>query len=309
MADVMIPYGFRQTMRKLWYSKLKCRIDRMERRLSILKQKDEPMNSSYHMSKTQASNESTGDRGSKKIAFLKRRERKFGVDAQNVQKKVISDSTRSKSHSVTKNKLSCHNNNSVSKCTELSENGELILRTDNLYYVSYYEPPPPTERVLVNSRHTNDEICPDGTKVEIPHWRLRTVANCYTLEGTENLEDEVFTKRHQKPEHEEKRRKRWDLQRMREQKMYEKLREKEKPDSKDSKDGDNFLTSFYPSLEDITHLEIADKVPVTAFGQPIPYIKPSDFELPWELGEWPSSSSSNADDNNRQLKHRRMKRK
>lgn len=296
---------------------LKCRLDRMERRLSILKQKGEPVNSHHHhhhhhhhhTPKSQASNDGlTGDRGNKKFNFLKRRERKFGVDAQNVQKKKGSETTKSKTQSLMKNKLSYRSSDSVNRCQELSENGDVILRTDNLYYVSYYEPPLPSEKLLVNIRHTNDEINPDGSKVEIPHWRLRPVANCYTLEGTENLEDEVFTKRHQKPELEEKRRKRWDLQRMREQKLFERLRERGKPYPDSMKDEPQLITSFYPSLDDITHIEIADKVPVTAFGHPIPYIKPADFELPWEQDEWPSTSSSSGEDNRHQ-KHRRVKRK
>ena len=43
---------------------------------------------------------------------------------------------------------------------------------------------------------------------------------------TQNLDDEIFAKRHAKPEQEEKRRKRWDMQRMREQRLYEKLQGK-----------------------------------------------------------------------------------
>ena len=44
------------------------------------------------------------------------------------------------------------------------------------------------------------------------------------MEGTENIEDETFLRRHQKFELDEKRRKRWDIQRMREQRHCEKLR-------------------------------------------------------------------------------------
>ena len=40
------------------------------------------------------------------------------------------------------------------------------------------------------------------------------------------MDDEIFAKRHAKPEQEEKRRKRWDMQRMREQRLYEKLQGK-----------------------------------------------------------------------------------
>lgn len=93
--------------------------------------------------------------------------RKFGVDAQNVQKKKGSETTKSKTQSLMKNKLSYRSSDSVNRCQELSENGDVILRTDNLYYVSYYEPPLPSEKLLVNIRHTNDEINPDGSKGEL----------------------------------------------------------------------------------------------------------------------------------------------
>jgi male-specific lethal 1 len=44
------------------------------------------------------------------------------------------------------------------------------------------------------------------------------------MEGTENIEDETMLRRHQKFELDEKKRKRWDIQRMREQRHLEKLR-------------------------------------------------------------------------------------
>ncbi|KAJ8314311.1 hypothetical protein KUTeg_008872 [Tegillarca granosa] len=85
-----------------------------------------------------------------------------------------------------------------------------------------------------------------------------------------NLEDEIFIKRHQKPEVEEKRRKRWDLQRMREQSIYQKLKDKEEkcPEGEES----DRMQSFYPLLDDITHIEVCDEIPVMAH-----------FSLPWEL--------------------------
>jgi male-specific lethal 1 len=42
----------------------------------------------------------------------------------------------------------------------------------------------------------------------------------------ENTDDAAFLQRHQKLELDEKRRKRWDLQRIREQRQMEKLRER-----------------------------------------------------------------------------------
>lgn len=94
--------------------------------------------------------------------------------------------------------------------------GEGILNTTVTYYLpygSYIHDPNPEEECL-------------QAQVEIPRWGTRILTSLYVMEGTENLEDEIFIKRHAKPEQDEKRRKRWDLQRMREQRHYERLRER-----------------------------------------------------------------------------------
>jgi len=53
-------------------------------------------------------------------------------------------------------------------------------------------------------------------KAEVPGWRIKPISASYIMEGTENVEDSNLLKRHQKPENDEKRRKRWDVQRIRE---------------------------------------------------------------------------------------------
>ena len=53
------------------------------------------------------------------------------------------------------------------------------------------------------------------TSLEVPNWRIKVYSSCYTMEGTENLDDEIFNKRHLKLENDERRRKRWDVQRIR----------------------------------------------------------------------------------------------
>ena len=62
------------------------------------------------------------------------------------------------------------------------------------------------------------------SQAEVPGWRTLAVPTCYSMEGTENIEDETVLKRHNKPELDEKRRKRWDLQRLRQQRQVERLR-------------------------------------------------------------------------------------
>ena len=48
----------------------------------------------------------------------------------------------------------------------------------------------------------------DVEKAQVPGWRLKPITPSYIMEGTENIEDETILKRHQKPELDEKRRKR-----------------------------------------------------------------------------------------------------
>ncbi|KAL1474056.1 hypothetical protein MTO96_038267 [Rhipicephalus appendiculatus] len=63
-----------------------------------------------------------------------------------------------------------------------------------------------------------------ASAIEVPTWRVNHISSLYSMEGTENLDDEVFRKRHAKLEANEKRRKRWDLQLLREQQHTERLR-------------------------------------------------------------------------------------
>lgn len=44
---------------------------------------------------------------------------------------------------------------------------------------------------------------------KVPSWRSKVYTSCYTMEGTEDLNDEVFNKRHQRFEIDERRRKRF----------------------------------------------------------------------------------------------------
>ncbi|CAH1789012.1 unnamed protein product [Owenia fusiformis] len=181
------------------------------------------------------------------------------------------------------------------KCRPINDSDK-ILRTGTMYHVTQDIQP---QYVLLSPKKCN-------SRVEIPSFRINPVANCYTLEGTENLEDEIFLKRHQKPETDEKRRKRWDMQRIREQKLYEKLKEG-RCGSKYS--SSNFvkeqIETFQPEPEDATHIEITNKIPVNAFGYPIPSLSPGEFSLPWyKVSTQSPSTSSSAKKSKLKLKRR-----
>lgn len=85
---------------------------------------------------------------------------------------------------------------------------ESFLATDEHYYTAVGDP---------NYTLSLKEPSPveSDTSLEVPNWRVKIYTSCYTMEGTENLDDEIFNKRHLKLENDERRRKRWDVQRIR----------------------------------------------------------------------------------------------
>ena len=135
-------------------------------------------------------------------------------------------------------------------------------------------------------------------KAEVPGWRLKPISASYIMEGTENIEDENLSKRHQKPENDEKRRKRWDVQRIREQRHVARLRARYDPNdenhstlinnpnltmklmpeaSKESLD----IKTLLPDPEDATDILVQENLPVSVFGCVLPKLISKDFSLPW----------------------------
>ncbi|XP_042216144.1 male-specific lethal 1 homolog isoform X2 [Homarus americanus] len=152
--------------------------------------------------------------------------------------------------------------------------GEGILNTSVSYYLPY--------GILVQDPNPEEECL--QAQVEIPRWGTRILTSLYVMEGTENLEDEVFLKRHAKPEQDEKRRKRWDLQRMREQRHYERLRERYEGRQNPSEPEVSGYRTLWPNPESAVYLHVDDCLPVCAFGQPMARIPPQEFLLPWLSG-------------------------
>ncbi|XP_076277527.1 uncharacterized protein LOC143207686 isoform X2 [Lasioglossum baleicum] len=132
------------------------------------------------------------------------------------------------------------------------------------------------------------------TSLEVPNWRVKIYTSCYTMEGTENLDDEIFNKRHLKLENDERRRKRWDVQRIREQRHIEKLKQRQERQNHQatcyntnhtgpcpSAVEEEAVSSLWPDVEQIQSLQVDAQLPITAFGAPIPSFTPSEFSLPW----------------------------
>ncbi|XP_055936451.1 protein male-specific lethal-1-like isoform X2 [Argiope bruennichi] len=137
------------------------------------------------------------------------------------------------------------------------------LTTDKTYFLADLQPAPETL---------------SSSEIHVPSWKLKPVTSFYQMEGTENINDSVFERRHQKFELDERRRKRWDIQRIRDQKALEKRRAREKEKSAKRKS-----LSLLPDLRHIEYIEVTEQLPVTAFGHLIPLFQPCEFCLPWNL--------------------------
>jgi hypothetical protein len=128
----------------------------------------------------------------------------------------------------------------------------------------------------------------DEINLEVPRWTVVSTSPRRSEEksATEDISDEAIQKRHAKFEVDERRRKKWDAQRIREQKNIERLRKRHlkeeypelvQPTIKIPKT----ITSFFPNPESIKFIQISDDLPVSAFGEQIPKLQPKDFCLPW----------------------------
>ncbi|XP_078080218.1 male-specific lethal 1-like 1 isoform X3 [Mustelus asterias] len=119
--------------------------------------------------------------------------------------------------------------------------------------------------------------------VAIPSWREHSAEPLVDLqpdEIIENLDDCVFAKRHAKLELDEKRRKRWDIQRIREQRLLQRLQLRMYK-KKGIQESEPEILSFFPEPDDVESLVITPFLPVVAFGRPLPKLSQQNFELPW----------------------------
>uniref|UniRef100_A0A2R5LF52 PEHE domain-containing protein n=1 Tax=Ornithodoros turicata TaxID=34597 RepID=A0A2R5LF52_9ACAR len=163
--------------------------------------------------------------------------------------------------------------------------------------------PPPAKRKQVEAPHVESSILWTTTpyysiveqtslgitaeeetseKIEVPTWRFHPMPSGYSMEGTEDLDDKIFAKRHQKLELDERRRKRWDIQRLREQRRTERLLQRQRASQEDADDiRKRQLGSFFFSPKNVHCIEVTDKLPVVAFGHPVPSLQAEEFSLPW----------------------------
>ncbi|KAL8175926.1 UNVERIFIED_CONTAM: U2 snRNP complex subunit msl1 [Gekko kuhli] len=148
------------------------------------------------------------------------------------------------------------------------------LSTTEMYLCRWHQPPPSPLREPSPKKEET---------VAIPSWRDHVIEPLRDLnpsELLENLDDSVFSKRHAKLELDEKRRKRWDIQRIREQRILQRLQLRMYK-KKGIQESEPEVTSFFPESDDVESLLITPYLPVVAFGRPLPKLTPQNFELPW----------------------------
>lgn len=135
-----------------------------------------------------------------------------------------------------------------------------------------------------------DEPCKadDEVDLELPKWRAWEPSSCRDVPGLreyEDLSDEAFSRRHARFLLDERKRKKWDVQRIREQRTIERLKRRHCKDELNEQTTGNEIVSFFPSVDQLRTIQITDDLPVSAFGEMIPLIPAIEFTLPWHTNE------------------------
>ena len=115
------------------------------------------------------------------------------------------------------------------------------------------------------------------SKAGLPTRRMNST-NPPTVEPTD---DASYLKRHKKPEKQEKQRKKWDAQRMRQEQQLQKLRARQEKKSLAKSDLNCQRTSLLPALAEISTICVEKDIPVSIFGRPLPDTGANEFCLPW----------------------------
>ncbi|EDL16169.1 male-specific lethal 1 homolog isoform 1 [Mus musculus] len=166
------------------------------------------------------------------------------------------------------------------------------LSTTEMYLCRWHQPPPsplplressPKKEETVARCLMPSSVAGETSVLAVPSWRDHSVEPLRDPNPSdilENLDDSVFSKRHAKLELDEKRRKRWDIQRIREQRILQRLQLRMYK-KKGIQESEPEVTSFFPEPDDVESLLITPFLPVVAFGRPLPKLAPQNFELPW----------------------------
>ncbi|XP_055315986.1 protein male-specific lethal-1 [Sitodiplosis mosellana] len=136
-----------------------------------------------------------------------------------------------------------------------------------------------------------DEVCKEENEanLELPKWRTWEMSSNREapVREWEDLSDDTFVRRHARFLLDERKRKKWDVQRIREQRTIERLKRRHCKDElqNQQKDFNEVVTTFFPTVDQLKSIHITDDLPVSAFGESIPALPPAEFSLPWQIGQ------------------------
>ncbi|KAK7598312.1 hypothetical protein V9T40_006547 [Parthenolecanium corni] len=153
-----------------------------------------------------------------------------------------------------------------------------ILTTSETYFTSVKE----------DTSHLYDAVTYKPTALEVPSFRIVEKDNIRMTNVPkdyleEDIRIEASKERHLRFETEERKRKKWDVQRIRELRRNERLKETlrrrnsrwsdvEPPKQKKTENTTELITSLFPNIRAIEKIIITDPIPVTALGTSIPQI-------------------------------------
>ncbi|CAB0012636.1 unnamed protein product [Nesidiocoris tenuis] len=126
------------------------------------------------------------------------------------------------------------------------------------------------------SLHHKKNHFDESAGILTPKWRINSLAPIYSMEGTEDVSDSTFERKHDRLALNEKRRKKWDVARIREQRQLERLREREEARKKVRAAADahaQMTESFFPDPRDSRDdlcLLVSEKLPISFCGITIP---------------------------------------
>lgn len=139
-----------------------------------------------------------------------------------------------------------------------------------------------TKQMITDEIHKEDEE--NEANLELPKWRTWEMSSNRDAPAPrewEDLSDDMFSKRHARFLQDERKRKKWDVQRIREQRTIERLKRRHCKDEVIQQKEENEIFSFFPSADQLRSIHISDELPVSAFGELVPLLPESEFELPW----------------------------
>ncbi|XP_078656274.1 uncharacterized protein LOC144902609 [Branchiostoma floridae x Branchiostoma belcheri] len=272
---------------------LQCRLERMERRMSLVKREAAPSVSSMSpasscSSPLMISSEPSTSRESQPFRRgVKRSFQDSSSFGRRLAAKKIKRAIHFSHRSQIKESHEVRGRTVDGRGSSQEDRNDGIMRTSTEYYSSLHQAPPsPVLTVKTPQKISKDDL-------HLPPWRVNnlTTSSLDEKDFVEDISDDAYNRRHQKLELDEKKRKRWDIQRIREKRQYEKLlmRNMMKKCNSDNIWVQPTIGSFFPEPEDVDYVEVGDTVPVVAFGQPLPSITKREFSLPWNVGGYGSS--------------------